>query len=80
MHYLLGDIPRSLQDIQQVLTLEPRHFGALSGRGQCMLQMQQFDDALGAFEAALTIHPWLPAARQQIEMLQTILNQRNKPI
>jgi len=31
-HYLNGEFKKSLDDIEQVLALEPRHFGALSGK------------------------------------------------
>ncbi|MGO1120146.1 tetratricopeptide repeat protein [Rhodovibrionaceae bacterium A322] len=60
--YLLGDYKGSLSDIIKTLDLEPRHFGALSGRG---LIYQALDDPKLAYEAyqeALAIHPYLPGA------------------
>ena len=34
--YLADDFAGSLRDIDRTLTLEPRHFGALSGRGRIL--------------------------------------------
>ena len=34
--FILGDYEKSLDDIEKVLDLEPRHFGALSGRAQIL--------------------------------------------
>lgn len=62
--YLVGDLARSIADVQRTLALEPRHFGALSGLGLIYLQMDRLEDAVKAFEAALAIHPFLPAASQ----------------
>ena len=32
LHYIMGNYKASFEDIQKVLELEPRHFGALQGR------------------------------------------------
>ena len=38
--FMLGDYEKSLDDIEKVLDLEPRHFGALSGRSQIYLSLK----------------------------------------
>ena len=74
--FLTQDYRGSLEDIEKTLGLEPRHFGALSGRGQCYIHLDRPALAIEAFEAALAIHPWLPNIRQQIETLKAYLNSR----
>lgn len=80
MRYLAGDVAGSLADIDHVLELEPRHFGALSGRGQCYMQLERYRDALTAFEDALSINPWIGSVRAQIKMLQGYIGNRPEPI
>jgi len=70
VHYLLGNYPESLHDIARTLSLEPRHFGALSGRGLVLLELDQQGSALEAFEAALEVHPNLPGANYNAEALR----------
>ena len=79
LRYLVGDIEGSLSDIDRVIELEPRHFGALSGRGQCYLRQENFVAALDAFEQALDVNPWIDSTARQIQMLKSIVNQQ-KPI
>ena len=38
--FMLGEYEKSLDDIEKVLDLEPRHFGALSGRAQIYLSLR----------------------------------------
>jgi tetratricopeptide (TPR) repeat protein len=80
LHYLRGDLRASLDDIERTLRLEPRHFGALAGRGQCLLRLDRPADALEAFEASLAINPWSQDVRRQAEMLRNHLEQQLTPI
>ena len=54
----------ALRDINEVLKLEPRHFGAWTGLGYIMEQIGAEAEALEAFEEALSIHPNLRNAKQ----------------
>lgn len=59
LYYELGDYEASLADIAKVLELEPRHFGALSGRVMIYLQQGKRAEALEDMRAALAIDPYL---------------------
>jgi tetratricopeptide (TPR) repeat protein len=59
VYYLKNDYVHSLQDIQQVLTREPRHFGALAGLGMIMQEVGDDKRALDAFRRALAVNPHL---------------------
>ena len=76
VHYLLGNHRESLADIAATLEREPRHFGALSGRGLVYVALGDEVAALESFEAALRVHPKLAGARINAETLR----RRNQPI
>lgn len=76
LFYLMGEFDRSLADIEKTLALEPRHFGALAGRGLVYVELEDDARALKAFEDALVINPFLPAARQNAEVLRKRLKDR----
>jgi tetratricopeptide (TPR) repeat protein len=80
MHYLAGDFAASLGAIERALALEPRHFGALAGRGQCEFRLARPREALEAFDAALAINPWMDAVREQAELLRSVLGPELTPI
>ena len=73
VYYLIGAYEDSLADIVRTLDLEPRHFGALSGRGLILLNLGRSEEALTAFEAALDLHPQMPGARINVEALRKLL-------
>ncbi|MSR15291.1 MAG: tetratricopeptide repeat protein [Gammaproteobacteria bacterium] len=80
LRFLRKDYVGALRDIDETIRLEPRHFGALSGRGQCYLRLNQPQAALAAFEEALAIHPWLADVTRHAEILRTYLNDKNQGI
>ena len=73
IHYLLDNHADSLHDIGKTLELEPRHFGALAGRGLVLMELDRQEEALASFEEALAIHPRLIGAHQNAEALRKLL-------
>jgi tetratricopeptide (TPR) repeat protein len=69
LYYLQNDYTRSLQDIQQVLVREPRHFAALAGLGMIMQELGDDKRALDAFRKALAINPHLEKVPELVKSL-----------
>jgi tetratricopeptide (TPR) repeat protein len=59
IEYERQDFAASLADIDKVLALEPRHFGALSGKVLVYLAMGNRPQALKAMFAAMKVNPFL---------------------
>lgn len=70
-YYMAGDFGPSVADIGKVLTLNPRHFGALSGLAMILEETGKPERALEVYKAALAIHPHLEGAADAIERLET---------
>ena len=70
LFWLTDELDRSVEDIRRTLTLEPKHFGALSGLGLIFMTIGKPQPALESFEAALAVHPFLPGGKQNIEVLR----------
>ena len=60
----------SIDDIQRVLVLNPRHFGAISGLAMILEQLNYPRDALKAYREVQAIHPFRPDLEAAIERLQ----------
>lgn len=69
LYYMQNDYGRSLADIQQVLSREPRHFGALAGLGMIMQEVGDEKRALEAYRKALAINPHLEKIPEQVKAL-----------
>ncbi|MEP4767782.1 MAG: tetratricopeptide repeat protein [Roseibium sp.] len=57
--FLQGDYEASLADIDRALELEPRHFGALSGKGMILMTLGRTDFGQKVLREAVDIHPFL---------------------
>jgi len=74
LYFMLSDYDHSLEDIDKVLALEPRHFGALSGRVMIYLQQGKRAEALKDMIAALAIDPYLDGRKYFPELSQNTTN------
>jgi tetratricopeptide (TPR) repeat protein len=69
LYYLQNDYAHSLEDIEQVLVREPRHFGALAGLGMIMQDLGDEKRALDAFRKALALNPHLDKVPELVKTL-----------
>ena len=72
LYYMTGRYDESLSDINKTLDLEPRHFGALSGRGMVFLKQGKNADALRAFKEALAVNPTMTGTRISVQQLEKL--------
>lgn len=70
VRFYQNDYTGSLDDIEQTLKLEPRHFGAFWGLGMILGSQRDYQRAIGAFEKLLEIKPHARDARPRIELLK----------
>jgi tetratricopeptide (TPR) repeat protein len=69
-----GEYARAVADCETVLRLNPFHFGAAAGMGQCYLKMKKPRAALRAFRQALDLNPTLDHLHDTIRTLQEALD------
>lgn len=70
-----GEYRRSADDCKLVLRLNPHHFGAAAGLGQCYLKLRKPRAALRAFRQALDINPDMDQLRDAVKALQDALGE-----
>lgn len=68
-HYANGDRRKSMADINRVLELEPRHFGALAGMAAILTESGRDELALKAWERFLEVYPANRDAQEQVQTL-----------
>ena len=78
LYYVIGNYRASIKDIDEVLILEPRHFGALAGLGMNHEALGDDRRALDAWRRALKVNPYLQDVQERVKALETSLG--NKPI
>ena len=70
VYFLKREYDRSLNDLRQVLALDPRHFKAINGLALILQELGDKSAALKAYRKALQVHPHLGGANRAIEELE----------
>jgi tetratricopeptide (TPR) repeat protein len=78
LYFLVGDLRKSLADCDEVMKRNPYHFGALSGYALIYTRLEYYDRALEYSRRALKVNPNMDAVRNNIELLERLLEQRRK--
>jgi len=76
VHYLAGDMERSIADCAEVLKRNPRHFGALSGMGQIYFSLEQYETALTWYRRALEVNPNMLGVELNIKGIEELLRDK----
>lgn len=77
VYFLKKDYGRALQDLQQVLAREPRHFGALAGLGMILQEFGDDKRALEIFRRALDVNPHLARIPELVKSLSEKVDGRD---
>ncbi|PNG24292.1 tetratricopeptide repeat protein [Methylocella silvestris] len=77
VRFMSEDADGAMADIDKVLRLEPRHFGALMGMGVILQRAGLDKRALEAFEKALAVYPAQPGLKESVEKLSLDVNGRD---
>ena len=74
--YLIGDYEGSQQDIDKVLELEERHFGALAGQGLVNIKLENYEKAIESYKRAQEIYPAMQSPKIMIEQIEQLIKQQ----
>jgi tetratricopeptide (TPR) repeat protein len=74
--YLIGDYEGSQKDIDRVLELENRHFGALAGQGLINIKLENYEKAIESYKKAQEIYPAMQSPKIMIEQIEQLIKQQ----
>lgn len=69
VHFSMNDYGKTMSDLERVLELEPRHFGALAGLATILSETQRTDAAIRAYERLLDVYPMMRDAQSELGRL-----------
>ena len=75
--YLLGKYQQSQKDIDKVLKLEKRHFGALSGQGLVQTELKNYEKAINSYKEVQKIYPSMQAPKVMIPILKELIKSQS---
>ena len=73
--YMMGDYKSSQKDIDKVLKLEKRHFGALAGQGLVNIQLKNYEKAIMSYKKAQEIYPSMQSPDIMIKQIENLIKQ-----
>ena len=76
-YYMIGEFQKSQMDIDEVLKLEKRHFGALAGQGLVNIQLKNYEKALKSYKMVEEIHPSMTSPKIMIKEIQEFIKNQS---
>ncbi len=70
LYYVMKRYDAAMIDIEHALSLEPRNFGALIGKGMILRAQGKSDEAIAALNEALVINPHMISVRETIKQIE----------
>ena len=74
--YMLGEFQKSQNDIDKVLALEKRHFGALAGQGLVNIQLKNYEKAIRSYQEAQKIYPAMRSPEIMIKQIEKLIKEQ----
>tara|TARA_B100001059_G_scaffold17731_1_gene14589 strand:- start:143 stop:718 length:576 start_codon:yes stop_codon:yes gene_type:complete len=71
--YMIGEFQKSQQDINKVLELEKRHFGALAGQGLVNIELKNYEKAIKSYKNAQKIYPLMKSPGIMINRIEVLI-------
>ena len=75
--YMVGEFEKSQNDIDKVLNLEKRHFGALAGQGLVNIQLQNYEKAIKSYQMAEEIYPGMKSPKLMIKQIEELIKNQS---
>ena len=75
--YLIGEYQKSQNDIDKVLELEKRHFGALAGQGLVNIKLKNYEKAIQSYEKVQQIYPSMQSPKLMIEQIKKLIKEQS---
>ena len=75
--YMVGEFQKSQNDIDKVLELEERHFGALAGQGMVNIKLKNYDKAKRSYQKAQEIYPAMKSSKVMIEQIEELIKRQS---
>mgnify|MGYP003981607113 FL=1 len=75
--YMIGEFQKSQNDIDRVLGLEKRHFGALAGQGLVNIQLQNYEKAIKSYQMAEEIYPAMKSPKLMIKQIEELIKKQS---
>ena len=75
--YLVGEYQKSQNDIDKVLELEKRHFGALAGQGLVNIKLRNYEKAIQSYEKVQQIYPSMQSPKIMIEQIEELIKKQS---
>ena len=76
VYFLMSQFTDSLNDIDKVLNIEPRHFGALSGQARIFIKLQKYEEAIKSIKRALKFYPSFKS-REMIPEIERLIKEES---